>query len=321
MTKIFVAGHNGMVGSSLVNLLKKNKKNKIITCSKKKLNLLDKKKTFNFIKKNKPDQIYIAAAKVGGIKANNDYPVDFIYENIMIAFNLIYSAYLNNVKKILFLGSSCIYPKFPKIPIKEESLLTGLLETSNEPYALAKIAGIKLCSAFNKQYKKKNLDYRSVMPCNLYGPKDNFDPNFGHVIPSLIYKFHYAKIMNKKEVVVWGNGKSKREFMHVDDLAEASIFLMNLKKKNFFNKNNFVEHVNIGTGKEIAIKDLVYKIKHIIGYKGKIIFDKKELNGTPRKVLNNKKLKKLGWEPKIKLTKGLNDTYEYFKLINAKKKK
>jgi len=320
MTKIFVAGHNGMVGSSLVNLLKKNKKNKIITCSKKKLNLLDKKKTYNFIKKNKPDQIYIAAAKVGGIKANNDYPVDFIYENIMIEFNLIYSAYLNNVKKILFLGSSCIYPKFPKIPIKEESLLTGLLETSNEPYALAKIAGIKLCSAFNKQYKKKNLDYRSVMPCNLYGPKDNFDPNFGHVIPSLIHKFHYAKIANKKEVVVWGNGKSKREFMHVDDLAEASIFLMNLKKKIFFNKNDFAEHVNIGTGKEIAIKDLVYKIKNIIGFRGKIIFDKKKLNGTPRKVLNNKKIKKLGWEPKIKLTKGLIDTYEYFKLINAKKK-
>ena len=320
MTKIFVAGHNGMVGSSLVNLLKKNKKNKIITCSKKKLNLLDKKKTYNFIKKNKPDQIYIAAAKVGGIKANNDYPVDFIYENIMIEFNLIYSAYLNNVKKILFLGSSCIYPKFPKIPIKEESLLTGLLETSNEPYALAKIAGIKLCSAFNKQYKKKNLDYRSVMPCNLYGPKDNFDPNFGHVIPSLIHKFHYAKIANKKEVVVWGNGKSKREFMHVDDLAEASIFLMNLKKKIFFNKNDFAEHVNIGTGKEIAIKDLVYKIKNIIGFRGKIIFDKKKLNGTPRKVLNNRKIKKLGWEPKIKLTKGLIDTYEYFKLINAKKK-
>ena len=308
--KIFIAGHNGMVGSAILRCLK-NSKDQIITANKKKLDLLDFKKVNNFIKKNKPNQIYIAAARVGGIKANNDMPAKFIYENITITSNLIHSAYLNNIKKILFLGSSCIYPKKSKLPIKEKYLLSGYLESTNEPYAVAKISGVKMCEAYNRQYKDLRLDYRSIMPCNLYGPGDNFNPNFGHVIPSLIYKFDDAKKKLKKEIFLWGDGTPKREFLHVDDLARGSIFLMNISKEKFY-QNIDNEQLNIGSGKEITIKELALIIKKVVNYKGKILFDKKNPNGTMRKVLDISRIKKLGWSPNISLRDGISNIYAYY---------
>lgn len=312
--KIFIAGHNGMVGSAIFRILSKTK-NKIIVADKKKLNLLDLKKVNEFIKKNKPDQIYIAAARVGGIKANNDLPAKFIYENTTINNNIIHSAYLNKIKKILFLGSSCIYPRNSKLPIKEKYLLSNYLELTNEAYAIAKISGIKMCQFYNKEYSSLDLDYRSIMPCNLYGPGDNFDKNLGHVIPSLLFKFHEAKKNNKKKILLWGDGKPKREFLHVDDLARGSILLMNISKKKFYKDKNF-EHINIGSGKEISIKSLATIIKKIVGFKGKISFDKKNPNGTMRKVLDISKVNKLGFKPKIKIKYGIQKTYDYFLKIN-----
>ena len=307
-----------MVGSHIHALLKKNK-HTLITADKKKLNLLDQSKVFKFLKDKKPDEVYICAAVVGGIVANSTMPAKFIYENLAISINLIHGCFLNNIKKVLYLGSSCIYPKLSKIPIKEDYLLGGFLEKTNEAYAISKIAGLAMCKFYNEQYKKKNIDYRAVMPCNLYGPGDNYDPNLGHVIPSLIYKFHKAKIENKKKVILWGDGSPKREFLHVNDMAKACIYLMNLDKKKFYNvKKNKAEHINIGSGKEVSIINLSKIISKIIGYKGKITFDKTKPDGTVRKLLDSSKIAKMGWKPKTTLKQGIEQSYMYFLNDNAK---
>ena len=312
--KIFIAGHRGMVGSAIFNLLKE-KNYDIITRPKSKLNLLNQKSVINFFKKNPIDQIYIAAAKVGGIYANNQYPAQFIYENLMIESNLIHSAFLCGIKKVLFIGSSCIYPKFSKQPIKEKYLLSGYLEKTNEPYAVAKIAGIKLCESYNRQYgKSHNLDFRSIMPCNIYGSGDNYHGLNSHVIPALIKKFHYAKMTNKTSVEVWGSGNVKREFLNVIDLAKAAYFIMNINKRDYVkNTSSMCGHINVGSGKDLTIKELAKKIKKIIGFSGEIIFDKKKPDGTKRKLLDVNVIKKMGWKPKINLSDGLKETYIEYK--------
>ena len=316
MKKIFIAGHKGLVGSHIYSLLRKTK-NKLIVADKKKLDLLDQKKVFNYLKENKPDQVYICAAVVGGIVANSTMPAKFIYENLAISINLIHGCFLNNIKNILYLGSSCIYPKLSKIPIKEDYLLSGHLEQTNEAYSISKIAGLAMCKFYNQQYVKKKIDYRAVMPCNLYGPGDNYDPNYGHVIPSLIYKFHKAKTRSEKKVKIWGDGTPKREFLHVKDMAEACIYLMNISKKRFYNlKKSNSEHVNIGSGTEITIYDLAKLISKTIGFKGKIVFDKSKPNGTIRKLLDCSKLKKLGWKAKIKLQQGIKESYLHYIKMN-----
>jgi GDP-L-fucose synthase len=311
--KIFVAGHNGLVGSALVRILKKQNF-KIITKNRDKLNLLNQQDVENFLKNSKIDQIYLAAAKVGGIHANNTFPAEFIYENLMIQNNVIHGAFVSGIKKLLFLGSSCIYPKNSNQPMKEEELLTGKLEPTNEPYAVAKIAGIKMCESYNRQYEKShNIDYRSIMPTNLYGPGDNYHPENSHVIAGLINRFHIAKINNLPVVTIWGTGKPKREFLHVDDMARASIHVMNLSKK-IFNKytSSTCSHVNIGSGEELTIKDLAEKVKKTVGYQGNINFDLSKPDGAPRKLLNIERLKKLGFKFQISLEKGLMETYSYY---------
>ena len=307
--KIFIAGHKGMVGSALVRLLKK-KKVKIITKEKKELNLLDQKKVQAFFKNNKIDQVYLAAAKVGGINANNTYPAEFIYENLMIQNNIIHSAFLSGVKKLLFLGSSCIYPKNSKQPMKEEELLTGKLEPTNEPYAIAKITGIKICESYNRQYGNLHgIDYRCVMPTNLYGPGDNYHPENSHVVPGLIRRFHEAKVNNLKFVTIWGTGSPLREFLHVEDMARASIQIMNFDKKKYYKIIKPMSHINIGSGKEISIKTLAKIIKKIVGYKGKIKFDITKPNGTLRKLTDIRRLNKIGFKHKIDLEEGLEQAY------------
>ena len=314
-TKIFVAGHNGMVGSSIIrSLLKKKKKFDIITKSRKKLDLTNQLLVKNFFKKEKIDQVYLAAAKVGGIFANNTYPANFIYENLMIEANVINAAFESGVKRLLFLGSSCIYPKFSNQPINEKDLLKGILEPTNEPYAIAKIAGIKLCESYNRQYGKKyGIDYRSIMPTNLYGPGDNYDLENSHVIPALIRKFHEAKIKKLSKVLVWGSGKQKREFLYVDDLAEASLKIMNLKKKLYFKNTDLMcSHINVGVGSDLSIKRLAKIIKKITEYKGKIEFDTSKPDGMKKKILNNKKIISFGWKPRYSLEDGLIKTYKDF---------
>jgi GDP-L-fucose synthase len=313
-TKVYVAGHNGMVGSALIRILKE-KKVYLITKDRKELDLTNQAKVQNFFKREKPEQVYLAAAKVGGIYANNTYPAEFIYENLIIEANIIHSAFLSGVKKLIFLGSSCIYPKFANQPMKEEELLTGVLEPTNEPYAIAKIAGIKICESYNRQYgSTHNVDYRSVMPTNLYGPGDNYDSKNSHVIPALIKKFHEAKIKKKSKVVVWGTGTPRREFLYVDDLARACYHVMNLSK-NIYNKNTkpTCSHINVGCGTDLTIEELAKTIKKIIGYKGKIKFDTKKLDGMPRKLLDSSRIKNLGWKPNINLKNGLVKVYEDFK--------
>jgi len=310
--KIFIAGHKGMVGSALVRLLKR-KKVKIITKEKKELNLLDQKKVQSFFKNNKIDQVYLAAAKVGGIYANNTYPAEFIYENLMIQNNVIHSAFLSGVKKLLFLGSSCIYPKKAKQPMKEEELLTGKLESTNEPYALAKITGIKMCESYNRQYGNSHgIDYRCVMPTNLYGPGDNYHPKNSHVVPGLIRRFHEAKVNNLKSVTIWGTGSPLREFLHVEDVARASIQIMSLGKKKYNKIVKPISHINIGSGEEVSIKTLAELIKNIVNYKGKIKFDRTKPDGSLRKLLNNKRLVKIGFKHQINLKDGLEQVYKYF---------
>ena len=311
--KIFIAGHKGMVGSSLVRLLKKQDV-EIITKNKKELNLLNQNQVQSFFKNLKIDQVYLAAAKVGGIYANNIYPAEFIYKNLMIQTNIIHSSFLNGVKKLLFLGSSCIYPKKANQPIKEEELLMGKLEQTNEPYALAKIAGIKMCESYNRQYGKRyDIDYRCIMPTNLYGPGDNYHPENSHVIPGLIYRFHNAKTKNLPSVNVWGTGKPKREFLYVDDMAEASIHIMNVNKKNYDKQTSLrCAHINVGNGKEHTIKEIAENIKKIVGFKGEINFDSTKPDGSPRKFLDCSRLKKLGFKPKINLQEGLKKTYKNF---------
>ena len=301
MKKIFIAGHKGMVGSAIMKKL--SKKNKIFTISKQKLNLLDQKKTLNYFKKNKFDQAYICAAKVGGIYANSKYAADFIYNNLQIQNNCIISAYKSGVKKLLFLGSSCVYPKKSKIPIKESYLLSGKLEKTNEAYAIAKIAGLKMCESFNNQYK---TDFRAVMPTNLYGPNDNYDDLNSHVLAALIKKIKYAKLNKKKKIIIWGNGLPKREFLHTDDFADACVKIMNISKKNYFEltgKTN--QFINIGYGKEISIKDLAKLICSIVGYNGRIEYDKSKPSGTFRKLIDTSKLKKINWHPKTSLREGI----------------
>jgi GDP-L-fucose synthase len=314
--KCYVAGHTGMVGSALVRHLK-SKKVEIVVKKRSQLDLLDQNQVKNFFKNQKIDQVYIAAAKVGGIHANNIYPANFIYENLMIEINIIHNAFLSGVRKLLFLGSSCIYPKNIRTSLTEESLLTGKLEPTNEPYAIAKIAGIKMCESYNRQYgKSHNIDYRSVMPTNLYGPGDNYHPINSHVIPGLINRFHEAKIKKLSSVTVWGTGKAKREFLYVDDMARASIHIMNLKKK-IYNQNTspMCSHINIGCGSDISIRDLAKTIKDVVGFKGKIIYDKTKPDGNPKKLMSSKLINELGFKAKTKLQDGLIQTYkDYLRL-------
>ena len=315
--KIFIAGHKGMVGSALVSLLKR-KNVKIITKEKKELDLLNQKKVQTFFKNNKIDQIYLAAARAGGINANNIYPAEFIYENLMIQNNVIHSAFLSRVKKLLFLGSSCIYPKNSKQPMKEEELLTGKLEPTNEPYAIAKIAGIKMCESYNRQYGKiYGIDYRCVMPTNLYGPGDNYHPKNSHVVPGLIRRFHEAKVNNLKFVTIWGTGSPLREFLHVEDMARASIQIMNVDKKKYYKIIKPMSHINIGSGREVSIKTLAKIIKKIVGYKGKIKFDITKPNGTLRKLTDIRRLNKIGFKHKIDLEEGLEQAYLDFQAGNS----
>tara|TARA_B110000971_G_scaffold212490_1_gene242010 strand:+ start:933 stop:1889 length:957 start_codon:yes stop_codon:yes gene_type:complete len=314
-TKIFIAGHNGMVGSALVHLLQAQEV-EIIIKNKEELDLLNQNNVQNFFKNQKIDQVYLAAAKVGGIHANNTYPANFIYENLTITTNVIHSAFLNGIKKLLFLGSSCIYPKNANQPIKEEELLTGKLEPTNEPYSIAKIAGIKTCESYNRQYgKSHSVDYRCIMPTNLYGPGDNYHPQNSHVIPGLIYRFHEAKINNLSNVTIWGTGIPKREFLYVDDMARASIHLMNIDKKTYDEHTSpMCSHINAGSGMDLSIKELAEIIKEVVGFKGEINFDLTKPDGSPRKFLDNKRINNLGFKPEISLKEGLIKTYhDYIK--------
>jgi GDP-L-fucose synthase len=314
-TKIFIAGHKGMVGSSIVKMLLKKGEKNLITRTHSELDLTKQNDVLNFFKKNKINQIFIAAARVGGIHANSKYPAEFIYKNLMIELNIIHSAFLCGIKKILFLGSSCIYPKFAKTPIKEEDLMSGKLELTNEPYAIAKIAGIKMCESYNRQYGiSHGLDYRCVLPSNLYGPGDNYDLKNSHVIPALIKKFHNAKKKRSPHVVIWGTGKPKREFLHVNDLARACIHVMNVSK-NLYHRStdSMTTHINVGSGKEISIKNLGNLIKNIIGYKGGIKFNTSEPDGTLSKLMNNNRIINLNWKQEINLEDGLREVYLDFK--------
>ena len=299
--KIYIAGHQGLVGSALVRKLTEQGYNNLILKTRQELDLLDSLAVANFFKTERPEYVFLAAAKVGGILANNDFPADFIYQNLQIQNNIIHNAYLNKVTKLLFLGSSCIYPKNCPQPIKEEYLLSGQLEPTNEPYAIAKISGIKMCQSYNRQY---GTNFISVMPTNLYGTNDNFDLNSSHVLPALLRKFHEAKINNTKEVVIWGTGAPKREFLHVDDLAEACIFLM-----ENYNDSKFV---NVGTGQEITIANLAQLIKKIVGYEGELIFDTSKPDGMYRKVLDLTKLHSIGWKHSINLSEGIKRTYNWY---------
>ena len=305
-----MAGHNGLVGSSILTQLKKLGYTNILTRSHNELDLKSQQAVKNFFKTNKPEYVILAAAKVGGIFANDNFPADFIYDNLMIESNVISSSHLYKVKRLLFLGSSCIYPKFSNQPIKESELLTGELESTNEPYAIAKIAGIKLCESYNRQYR---TDFRSVMPTNLYGPRDNFHPKNSHVIPALIRRFHEAKINKIDKVKVWGSGKVYREFLHVDDMAQACIHIMNIDKSIFDKKvEPMLSHINIGSGLELTISELAKLIAKVTNFSGQIIFDTNMPDGTKRKLLDSSLANDLGWRPKINLEKGLRDTYLSF---------
>jgi len=299
--KIFVAGHLGMVGSAIIRALQKRGYNNLLTRTRKELDLIDQDGVFSFLQTEKPDYIFIAAAKVGGIHANNTYRAQFIYENLALETNLIHGAYLAGVQRLCFLGSSCIYPRNCPQPIKEEYLLTGLLETTNEPYAISKIAGIKMCENYNRQY---GTQYVSAMPTNLYGLNDNYDMNTSHVLPALIHKAHQAKIANENKLVVWGSGKPIREFLYVDDAADAFIFMM---------ENNVKEGIfNIGTGEEISIRKLAETVMNVIGFEGEIVFDTDKPDGTPRKLVSVERLRQLGWQATTKLEDGIRKTYKDF---------
>lgn len=300
-SKIYVAGHRGLVGSAIVRRLKEQGYTNLILRTSKEVDLRDKEQVDNFFETEKPEYVFLAAAKVGGIVANNEYPADFIRDNLLIQTNVIDAAYRNNIEKLLFLGSTCIYPKLAPQPLKEDYLLTGELEPTNEPYAIAKIAGIKMCQSYNRQYGTK---YISVMPTNLYGPNDNFDLHTSHVLPALIRKFHEAKEMNLPYVEVWGTGSPKREFLYSDDLADACVYLM----------NNYVgnEIVNIGVGEDISIKELAQKVKAVVGYEGDIQFDTSKPDGTPRKLVDVTKLNSLGWKASTNLEDGLEKAYQWF---------
>lgn len=304
-----------MVGSAIVRKLKNYSCYEIITRSREDLDLINQNDVNAFFASEKPQEVYLAAAKVGGIFANNTYPADFIYNNLMIQANIINAAFQSRVKKLLFLGSSCIYPKFAKQPMNEKTLLTGTLEPTNEPYAIAKIAGIKLCESYNRQYRVSHgIDYRSVMPTNLYGPGDNYHSENSHVIPALIRRFHEAKMNNVNSISIWGSGTPKREFLYVDDMASASVFIMNLDDKTYNNQtHNMLSHINVGYGEDITIKQLGQAIAKTVDYKGKIIFDTSKPDGSPRKLMDSQLIFKLGWRPSTNLQDGLQRTYLDFK--------
>ena len=310
MKKIFVAGHRGMVGSAICRQLQKKSDVEIITRTRDELDLCDQSSVHQFMKAAKPDEVILAAAKVGGIHANNTYPAEFIYQNLQIQNNVVHAAHMNDVQKLLFLGSSCIYPRSVEQPMREDALLTGILEPTNEPYAIAKIAGIKICESYNRQYGR---DYRSVMPTNLYGPGDNYHPENSHVVPALIRRFHEAKENNLEEVLVWGSGKPKREFLYVEDMAEASLFVHNLDRKIYSkNTGEMLSHINVGAGSEITIKELAEAVRSIVGFSGQIKFDISKLDGSPRKLMSVEKLSGLGWDAKTLLTSGLEVSYTDF---------
>ncbi len=338
MTKIYVAGHKGMIGSAIVRALEKARHceegdsptrqsaqvdrqgpaafamTSIVTRTHSELDLTDQSAVNAFFAQEKPDQVYLAAAKVGGIHANHTYPAEFIYQNLMIQANFIHAAFQNGVKKLLFLGSSCIYPRNAAQPMQEEALLTGKLELTNEPYAIAKIAGIKLCESYNRQYGESHgVDYRSVMPTNLYGLGDNYHPENSHVIPALIRRFHEAKVSNAPTVIIWGTGTPRREFLYVDDMASACLHVMNLPKSTYDQYTQpMCSHINVGSGTDIAICDLAESIKRVVGYSGRIAFDPKMPDGSPQKLMDSRRINSLGWKPRVDLEEGLARVYKDF---------
>jgi GDP-L-fucose synthase len=310
MKRVFVAGHRGMVGSAIVRRLEHLGGYEIITAGRDSLDLLNQQMVADFFAEQQVDEVYLAAAKVGGIVANNTYPADFIYENLMIECNIIHSAFRTGVERLLFLGSSCIYPKLAEQPMKETALLTATLEPTNEPYAIAKIAGIKLCESYNRQY---GVDYRSVMPTNLYGENDNFHPQNSHVIPAMMRRFHEATQSNAPEVVVWGTGTPMREFLHVDDMAEASVFVMNLDQQTYGeNTQPMLSHINVGTGIDCTIAELAHTLAKVVGFEGRVVFDTTKPDGAPRKLMDVTRLKSMGWQAQISLEAGLKSTYDWF---------
>jgi GDP-L-fucose synthase len=310
MKKVFVAGNRGMVGAAIVRNLEQRDDIEIVTRTRAELNLTDQKEVGSFFGGNNIDEVYLAAAKVGGIHANNTYPAEFIYENLMIEANIIHAAHKNDVQKLLFLGSSCIYPKLADQPMTESALLTGTLEETNEPYAVAKIAGIKLCESYNRQYGR---DYRSVMPTNLYGPHDNFHPENSHVIPALLRRFHEAAQRGDSEVVAWGSGKPMREFLHVDDMAAASIHVMELDSDTYqANTQPMLSHINVGTGEDCTIRELVETVAKVTNFKGEIVWDTSKPDGAPRKLMNVSRLHDLGWKHTYDLESGLKHAFDWF---------
>jgi GDP-L-fucose synthase len=307
---IFVAGHRGMVGAAIVRRLQALGRDNIITRGRQELNLLDQQAVSRFFAEHRIEQVYVAAAKVGGIHANNTYPADFIYENLMVEANLVHAAHVQGVQKLLFLGSSCIYPRLAEQPMREDALLTGTLEPTNEPYAVAKIAGIKLCESYNRQHGR---DYRSVMPTNLYGPGDNFHPENSHVIPALMRRFHEAKERGDAEVVVWGSGTPRREFLHVDDMAAASVHVMELTPDVYqANTQPMCSHINVGSGVDVTIRELAETVARVVGFKGHVVFDATKPDGAPRKLLDVSRLSAMGWDAGITLERGLGETYEWY---------
>ena len=309
--RIFVAGHMGMVGSAIVRKLSAESNVLLLLASRSELDLTDGAAVIKYMQRHKPDQVYLAAAKVGGIHANNTYPAEFITDNLAIQLNVIQAAYSAGVRRLLFLGSSCIYPQLAKQPMNEDSLLSGVLEPSNEPYAIAKIAGIKMCESYNRQY---GVDYRCVMPANLYGENDNFHPHNSHVIPAMMRRFHDAKLAGAENVVVWGTGKPRREFLHVDDMASGSIHVMNLPHDKFISavSNPMCSHINVGTGCDVTILELAQIMAKVVGFRGRILFDSSKPDGTPRKLLDVSRLYSLGWEYSVELEQGLGMTYQWF---------
>ena len=312
--KIYVAGHRGMVGSAIVRNLKSQGYTNIVARTHAEMDLTDQVAVKLFFEQERPDQVYLAAARVGGIHANNTYPAEFIYDNLMVQNNIIHQAFLNGVKKLLFLGSSCIYPRLATQPMSEGVLLTGKLEPTNEPYAIAKIAGIKMCESYNRQYGQSHgIDYRSVMPTNLYGPGDNYHPENSHVIPALIRRFHEAKVGNIPEVIIWGSGTPRREFLYVDDMAAASVFVMQLDKATYQSQTEPMQgHINVGYGSDVTIAELANAVAKATGYQGKISFDSTRPDGAPRKWMDSSLLRNYGWLPKMDLEEGLKMAYQQF---------
>jgi GDP-L-fucose synthase len=306
--KIYVAGHRGMVGSAIIRELENQGQTNIVVRTHAELDLTDQQAVRAFFEAERPDQVYLAAAKVGGIHANNTYPAEFIYDNLMVQANVIHEAFKVGVQKLLFLGSSCIYPKAVRQPMREDALLSGILESTNEPYAVAKIAGIKLCESYNRQY---GVDYRSVMPTNLYGVGDNYHPENSHVIPALIRRFHEAKMNNAPEVVIWGSGSPMREFLYVDDMAAASVYVMNLDKRIYDQQTEpMLSHINVGFGSDVTIKALAQSVSEVVGYQGLIGFDPTKPDGTPRKLMDSGRLNSLGWKAQVNLKNGLTRAYQ-----------